>query len=340
MNWFDRFAGNLRTGAGRAGPGAGPLLAAGFLAQALLFTMNGQPQQAAAPAQQPQPAGAAAYAGDESCQACHEDIFKAFSRNPHQVLGRAKSRGWEGKACESCHGPGARHAESVSADDIRNPAKLPAAESSGLCLKCHLQQPHQIHRIQSAHARNAVSCAGCHTVHNPGPGGTAAGYAPRKPAAVNAQCAACHTGVWAEFQRPHAHRLAQGAMSCTDCHNPHGSLPGSSLKTVRGNEPACLGCHGDKRGPFVFEHAPVRLEGCRTCHEAHGSGNPHMLTRAQVHLVCLECHANLPSVPAVSGKPLGGIPPAIHDLRTARFRNCTICHVKVHGSYGNRALLR
>jgi hypothetical protein len=34
----------------------------------------------------------------------------------------------------------------------------------------------------------------------------------------------------------------------------------------------CVKCHGDKRGPFTFEHAPVRLEGCGACHQPHGSG--------------------------------------------------------------------
>ena len=58
------------------------------------------------------------------------------------------------------------------------------------------------------------------------------------------------------------------------------------------NEPGCLNCHGDKRGPFTFEHAPVRFEGCSTCHEAHGSANPRMLVRREVRFVCLECHEN------------------------------------------------
>jgi hypothetical protein len=41
-----------------------------------------------------------------------------------------------------------------------------------------------------------------------------------------------------------------------------------------------------------------------------------------------------------SGVIGGGVPPAFHDLRSPRFRNCTVCHLKVHGSQVNRALLR
>jgi hypothetical protein len=32
--------------------------------------------------------------------------------------------------------------------------------------------------------------------------------------------------------------------------------------------------------------------------------------------------------------------PAFHDLRTPRFRVCSTCHVKIHGSNVNRDFLR
>jgi len=129
-------------------------------------------------------------------------------------------------------------------------------------------------------------------------------------------------------------------MSCVDCHNPHGSYSKAMQRTVAGNEPGCLKCHTDKRGPFTFEHAPMRYEGCSTCHVPHGSVNPRMLTRAEVRFQCLECHSNVVSPRVPSTGTVGGIPPAIHDLRSSRYQNCTICHVKVHGSHVDRALLR
>jgi DmsE family decaheme c-type cytochrome len=105
------------------------------------------------------------------------------------------------------------------------------------------------------------------------------------------------------------------------------------------NEPSCFRCHGDKRGPFTFEHAPVRFEGCGACHEPHGSVNPRMLDRAEVSRTCLECHSNLPG--SRSTNSTGGVvPPAFHNLNESRFQNCTICHQKVHGSYADRNLLR
>jgi DmsE family decaheme c-type cytochrome len=178
-----------------------------------------------------------------------------------------------------------------------------------------------------------VSCTACHTI---GPHGLVA----RKPAEVNALCASCHTDVWAAFQKPYRHRLAEGAMSCVDCHNPHGSALPKQIRTTRFNEPGCAKCHGDKVGPFPFEHAPLRLEGCMTCHQPHGSANPRMLIRHEVRFVCMECHSNLPVPNPAANATLGTVGPAIHDLRSPRFQNCTLCHQKVHGSYADRALTK
>jgi DmsE family decaheme c-type cytochrome len=245
-----------------------------------------------------------------------------------------KKHAWQGRACESCHGPAQKHTESASADDIRNPAKLAAAAADRICMSCHLNQPTHIGRLQSSHAKDQVACTTCHKVHANGPSGMVA----RKASAINDQCAGCHLSVRAQFQKPFHHKVPEDAMSCVDCHNPHGSIRPAMTQIFAANEPGCLKCHGDKRGPFTFEHAPVRFEGCATCHEPHGSANPRMLVRQEVRLVCLECHANLATVrtSAISGV----VPPAFHDLRSPRFQNCTVCHQKIHGSHVDRNLLR
>jgi DmsE family decaheme c-type cytochrome len=189
-------------------------------------------------------------------------------------------------------------------------------------------------RIAGGHAKDEVACTTCHSIH----GANGAKLVLHKESEINAQCSNCHISQWASFQRPYKHRLPEGAMSCVDCHNPHASFRPETMRTAYGNEPGCFKCHSDKRGPFTWEHAPVRLEGCAACHEPHGSANPRMLVRHEQRLVCLECHANLPV-----GNPtgnLGVVPPAFHDLRNPRFQNCTVCHVKIHGSYVDRALMR
>ena len=103
-----------------------------------------------------------AYASSDVCQPCHEDLYNAFQRNPHRGIAQE---------CESCHGPAARHAESASAADIRNPAKMKPADAGRVCLACHLNQTTEAGRIHGGHARNQVSCLACHSIHQHGPEG-------------------------------------------------------------------------------------------------------------------------------------------------------------------------
>jgi DmsE family decaheme c-type cytochrome len=281
----------------------------------------------------------ATYVGSMVCGTCHEDLGKAFTKNPHEAVelgGKADKHGFAGKACEACHGPGSKHVETLSVTDIRNPAKISPAETDTVCLTCHRNQPTAVGRLESSHARNAIACTACHSIHAHGPEGLVA----RKPAEVNTLCEGCHIDVKAAFAQPFRHRVPEGAMTCVDCHNPHGSFKPGMMQTAFGNEPGCFQCHGDKRGPFTFEHGPVRFEGCGSCHEPHGSANVKMLNRQEVRLVCLECHANLPNLPGQNGAVVGVVPPAFHDLNSPRFRNCTICHQKIHGSHIDRNLLR
>jgi predicted CXXCH cytochrome family protein len=96
------------------------------------------------------------------------------------------------------------------------------------------------------------------------------------------------------FQRPYKHRLPEGAMSCVDCHNPHGSaLPRSDPDHAR--QRARLRQMPRRQGGAVHlrarSRAPRRLH---ACHQPHGSANPRMLTRHEVRFVCMECHSNLP----------------------------------------------
>ena len=152
--------------------------AAGLVGAAMLLASSGGAQEKpSAPATPPPDNKPAEYVGSTTCQGCHEDIFNAFQKNPHQVVETDKRRGWDTKACESCHGPGSKHAESLSATDIKQPAKLKPAETDRICLTCHQNQATHVGRINSSHAKNQVSCTACHAIHKNGPHGLVA----RKP---------------------------------------------------------------------------------------------------------------------------------------------------------------
>jgi predicted CXXCH cytochrome family protein len=71
-----------------------------------------------------------------------------------------------------------------------------------------------------------------------------------------------------------------------------------------------------------------------TCHEPHASNNMHRLKRATVSQLCLECHS------PITGGTLGSQPPSFHNLLTARYQNCTTCHVAIHGSNRSPQLVK
>ena len=136
-------------------------------------------------------------------------------------------------------------------------------------------------------------------------------------------------------------------MQCSDCHNPHGAFaptwregqrPRMVDQAVGTNEPPCVRCHSDKRGPFVFEHPPVRVEGCEMCHNPHGSTNTRLLRRPQVFALCLECHNGAGNF----GREAQGVIAqlATHNMFDPKYRNCTTCHVRIHGSNSEANFLR
>ena len=48
--------------------------------------------------------------------------------------------------------------------------------------------------------------------------------------------------------------------------SPKGGFETKQTRLAVGSDTGCIKCHANKAGPFVFEHAPVKLEGCSTCH--------------------------------------------------------------------------
>ena len=104
----------------------------------------------------------------------------------------------------------------------------------------------------------------------------------------------------------------------------------------KANEEPCLKCHADKRGPFVYEHAAVRVDGCETCHMPHGSTNAKMLKRPTIFTVCLECHNGA----GTFGRTDNGVThqSSTHNMADPRYQNCTTCHVRIHGSNADALL--
>ena len=259
------------------------------------------------------------YAGGDACLACH-DIEAAFKKNPHYKNWSDTAKPWSERGCETCHGAGQTHIDGGGdVEKIFNFKKASPQKINDTCLDCHLKQEERSNFLGSEHGLNSVACTECHSVHAPKV--EAALLKGRTPAL----CYDCHGEVRAEFNKPFHHKVNEGMMSCTTCHNQHGGFNLRQTRDTPGPALVCFQCHADKQGPFVFEHAPVKLEGCQLCHQPHGSVNPRLLKRSQMNSLCLECHTNTARI-AIPGVP------SFHSQTNPRYANCTTCHVNIHGS--------
>jgi len=236
----------------------------------------------------------------ETCGECHEDLANAFASRPHAQV--------DPNSCTACHGNAEIHLEeggganifAYKTEDIPN-------EKSKMCLTCHTRSNSKF--LASPHGKASLDCTTCHAIHTE----------TTKPALLKTSslksCYVCHEDVFSQFQLNERHRLQEGIMNCTTCHNPH--EPSTRERLGGFKHEACLECHTDKGGPFLYEHGSSRIEGCRSCHEVHGSPNRHMLTHQSISDLCFSCHTFAPS---------------FHSRFTSQSTNCTVCHATIHGS--------
>ncbi len=301
-----------------------------FALAVLVAGLLAAPAAAAGPDATPTPAPSAAPAASDlpKCADCHEDLVKAFASNPHN---RSSVRDTDPNAvCTTCHGDGIKHMEAGGDASLISTFKGVAGAQD--CLSCHdsKKSPHDS-LATGFHANSAaVNCLSCHSVHKAAP--KTEHLLAKAPGEL---CATCHTTQSASFKnKPYSHRLDRGGMTCLDCHAPHARRGQAVKMTIQGELP-CLNCHAELRGPFVFDHVTGSGGDCLSCHQPHGSNNPKMLLWARVGQLCLSCHSQ-------TGGPrtLGSQPPSFHDLTQPRYRNCTTCHVAVHGSNLSPQLLK
>lgn len=268
------------------------------------------------------------YVGSETCKVCHQEQYQRFknTRMGKIVLNGPRSD-LESRGCEACHGPGLKHAESRGdkAAIIRfgDGSHISKEEQEGQCLQCH-EKGMRLFWRGSTHESRGLTCVTCHKVMQDS-------VAPsrftepltevRKFVAPTKMevCFQCHQLRQAQLQRSSHMPLREGKMTCTNCHNPHGT-PNPKLLIASSVNETCYTCHAERRGPFLWEHPPV-MENCLNCHEPHGSTNPQLL-KVRTPRLCQRCH-------------IESRHPTTPQLSTSRFafnRACTNCHSQIHGS--------
>lgn len=264
------------------------------------------------------------------CLTCHEKAGSpVFQRSKHATLG---------ESCASCHANVAEHSKAQLAGEQGGPVPsvkaLKARDLNATCLTCH-EDDRQANWMSSMHDRRNIACTSCHSVHQ-----FKSVQGQLKTARDVDTCATCHKSERAKSMRASHHPVREGKLDCSSCHNPHDGATPKMLLADSVNE-LCYQCHTEKRGPFLFEHAPVR-EDCVSCHEPHGSNHKRLLTQKAPNL-CRNCHLtgsghfggsndNLTTEKGVPVAPVGAL--TGYPVLQSRFieRSCRTCHVAIHGS--------
>jgi DmsE family decaheme c-type cytochrome len=286
------------------------------------------------------PSGSA-FVGSNACKTCHADVWQNFYKNPHYKSVASGMEPPERTGCESCHGPGQAHVAASGGKTTipRAFSLMQPKQAIDACLTCHENNFDKANIRRSEHTQNGIACTSCHSIHHPA---STKQLLAKKESDL---CYGCHAGIRAQFEMPSRHRVNEGFMQCSDCHNPHGSFAATwgmgqrshMVEQALGNQSPCLKCHVDKRGPFVYEHPSVAVEGCQICHSPHGSTNAKLLARPVVLTLCLQCH----NAGGSGTRNLGvDLQTSRHNLLDPKYQKCTTCHVRLHGSNADQYFLR
>ena len=118
-----------------------------------------------------------------------------------------------------------------------------------ICLACH-QKGERTYWAGSVHETRGLACVNCHSVmkdvsrkHN------------LKTEVEAETCYQCHKIQRAQMQYSSHMPIREGKITCSNCHNPHGSITEKLIREASVND-NCYKCHAEKRGPFaVRTHA-------------------------------------------------------------------------------------
>ena len=94
-----------------------------------------------------------AFAGHDTCEACHTDVVDQKKLGKHVVI-----------ACEACHGALAKHADDPGSVQ---PKKLDTAIVCARCHEANSAKPKSFPQVATADHSGGIACDTCHQPHRP-----------------------------------------------------------------------------------------------------------------------------------------------------------------------------
>lgn len=214
------------------------------------------------------PKGDNQFLGVNVCAMCHIDFARRWANLDHSKKMLKANTAQPGAGCESCHGPGGKH---VAGDrkSITSWGSASLAQKSAICLQCHAGKVESQQWNDGPHAKKDLTCTVCHEVH----------YATKQEKMLresqNDTCLGCHADLKKAVTDKTHHPLPEDVLTCTSCHNPHGSKNAKLLLEPKAK--LCGTCHGTdvpkpdshKDSEWVQKHGPTAKKDTKQCLMCH-----------------------------------------------------------------------
>ncbi len=212
-----------------------------------------------------------------------------------------------GVGCESCHGPGAAHADSMEPGDIVQPRKLDPDRQMALCGSCHGPRDPLFPLLDAAHRfRPGQRYEEAYDVYMIATGRTRSSdfFADGRPMSGSFEYQALlQSACW-----------RKGKATCLTCHSaPHAQHGEDELRVAAG------------------DRTPPADQGCRGCHApVFAAGRAHSHHRAAAAQSCAACHMPrlVPAVLDLEADHSIDVPVPENSERHGVPNACGVCHAK------------
>ena len=191
---------------------------------------------------------------DPGCLHCHaSNVARSLPEARNRYSAPPFAQG--GITCEACHGNSSAHIASSGKIPMLKIDALQPVRRDSICLNCHLEGQEEIirdgKRLEDFVPGDNLFDFAAYFVYKRemGAGGRA-------------------TSQWEALLRSECKRKSGDRLSCTTCHDPHGSPTAESKAEFYRQK--CLGCH--RQEGFAQAHHPENRD-CTSCHMARSPAN-------------------------------------------------------------------
>ncbi|HUN86708.1 MAG TPA: cytochrome c3 family protein [Terracidiphilus sp.] len=236
---------------------------------------------------------------DPGCLHCHASgVSRSLPDARNHFAGEPFASG--GITCVSCHGDASAHLASGGKVRMLEIDELEPIKRDSICLNCHLEGQAAVvregKRLEDFKPGDSLFNYALFFVYRSGEGS--------EGRAVSQ---------WEALLKSECMKKSGGRMTCTTCHDPHGSPPAE--ERVAFYRKRCLACH-DQPG-FAKDHHPENLD-CTECHMARLPSNDIAHEQVTDHWIRKRVtQARLPLATTGELVTVGGFVPDERDLGLA-----------------------